>query len=83
MDDIYTFGQKPYIPANPLETSIVRIVQNICLFLLTGVKCTILGGFIILKSIIFLFVPVPSKNIQNKVALVQLSYLALDLEQND
>lgn len=83
MDDIYTFGQTPYIPADPLDPTIARFVQNICILLITGVKCTIIGGFILLKSIVFLFVPVPSKSIQNKVALVQLSYLTLDLEQNE
>lgn len=71
MDDIYTFGQKPYIPADPTDESITRFVQNIGILLFTAVKCTILGGFILLKSIVFLFVPVPSKNIQNKIALVQ------------
>lgn len=70
MDDIYTFGQKPYIPADPLQRSVLRSGKNVLLFLLTSVKCSVFGIFILLKSIVFLFIPLPTKDIQNQVALV-------------
>lgn len=70
MDDLYSFGKKKYIPADPIQRSATRTVKNVLFVLYLSVKCTVLGIFVIIKSIIFLVIPRFSKNIQNQVALV-------------
>lgn len=75
MDDIYTFGMKHYVPAAPVERSIIRTLKNILFVLATSVKCTVFGVFLLIKSFVLLFVPLPTKNIQNQVALVRTERL--------
>lgn len=72
MEDIYTFGQKRYEPAVPLELSIITTVQDTFLVLATIIKCSVIGVWILVKSFAFIFIPMPSKNIQNQVAMVSM-----------
>lgn len=73
MDDLYSFGKAKYIPADPLQRSVFPIIKNVLLVLFSTVKCTFFGIFIILKSLLFSFIPRFPKNIQNQVALVRCS----------
>lgn len=70
MDDLYSFGRSKYNPADPIQRSIFRYLKNVSLVLYTFVKCTFFGIFIILKSLLFVFIPRSWKDIQNQVALV-------------
>lgn len=79
MEDIYTFGKKRYEPAVPLEASIISIVQNAVIVLATIVKCSVIGVWILVKSFVLMFIPRPSKNIQNQVAMVRVSYVAKEV----
>lgn len=71
MEDLYSFGKKKYIPANPIQRSLLRFVKNVAIVAVTAVKCAFLGILIIFKSILFLIVPRFSKDIQYHVALVR------------
>ncbi|XP_055322844.1 17-beta-hydroxysteroid dehydrogenase 13-like [Sitodiplosis mosellana] len=70
MDDLYSFGKYRYIPAEPLKRSIFRTAKNLLLVLFATVKCTVLGVFILIKSLILFIIPRFSKDIQNQVALI-------------
>ncbi|XP_031626039.1 17-beta-hydroxysteroid dehydrogenase 13-like [Contarinia nasturtii] len=70
MDDLYSFGKTKYIPADPINRSIFRIVKNVLLVFFAALKCTVLGVFIIIKAIILFVIPKFAKDIQNQVALV-------------
>lgn len=74
MDDLYSFGNIRYIPADPIKRSIFRTVKNVLHVLFAVVKCTVLGIFIIIKAIVLLVIPSSSKDIQNQVALVRTCY---------
>lgn len=71
MDDLYSFGKEKYIPADPIQRSILLFVKNLVFVVVAAVKCTFLGIFIIFKSILFIIVPRFSKDIQYQVALVR------------
>lgn len=71
MEDLYSFGEEKYIPADPIQRSILRFVKNVAIVVVTAVKCTVLGIFIIFKSLLFLIIPRFSKDIQYHVALVR------------
>lgn len=71
MDDLYSFGKEKYIPADPVQRSVIRLVTNIALVAVAAAKCTFLGIFIIFKSLLFLVIPRSSKDIQHQVALVR------------
>lgn len=74
MDDLYSFGKKKYVPADPLQRSPIKFVKNVLLVLYATVKCTVLGVFIIIKSILLFIIPRFDKDIQNQVALVRTVY---------
>lgn len=71
MDDLYSFGRSKYNPADPIQRSIFQYLKNVSLVLYAFVKCTFFGIFIILKSLLFVFIPRFPKDIQNQVALVR------------
>lgn len=75
MDDLYSFGASKYIPAEPLQQSVFGVLKNVAIVLFATAKCTFLGIFIILKSLLFVFIPRFSKDIQNQVALVRYSII--------
>lgn len=53
-----------------LERKLLLRFQKYTEILLTIIKCTVFGAWIILKSIISTILPTPTKDIQNQVALV-------------
>lgn len=71
MEDIYTFGEKRYEPAVPLEISIVNKVRNAFIVLATIIKCSVVGVWILAKSFVLMLIPTPSKSIRNQVAMVR------------
>lgn len=71
MDDLYSFGKKTYIPADPIQRSALKFVKNVLLVLYASVKCTVLGVFITIKSLLLFVIPHFDKDIQNQVALVR------------
>lgn len=71
MDDIYLFGRKKYVPAEPVDKSVLRTLKNIFFVLISSVKCAVIGIFIIFKSLLFMVIPSTTKDIQNSVALVR------------
>lgn len=71
MEDIYTFGKKRYEPAKPLEVSFTSTVQDVATVLAAIVKCSVIGLWILVKSLVFTFLPTPAKDIQNQVAMVR------------
>lgn len=75
MDDLYSFGKRKYIPADPINRSILRFVKNVLFVFLTTVKCTVFGVFILIKSLIFMVIPELDKDIQNQVALVRFWFV--------
>lgn len=83
MEDLYSFGKTKYIPADPLQRSVFSFVKNVVIVLFATVKCTVLGIFIIAKSLLLLFVPSFPKDIQNQVALVRNLTVLYDCFANE
>lgn len=71
MDDLYSFGKKAYVPADPIQRSAIKLVKNVLIVLYATVKCTVLGVFVLIKSLLLIIVPRFDKDIQNQVALVR------------
>lgn len=70
MEDIYTFSRRKYEAAQFPEPSLLKTTENLAKTVLAILRLTILGSFILIKSLVFLFLPTPCKSIQDQVALV-------------
>lgn len=77
MENLYTFGRETYIPADELQRTYLHFVKNILIIVVTAVKCTVLGTFITIVSLLQFILPCRSKDIKNQVALVRYSNGAL------
>lgn len=79
MDNLYTFGKEKYVEADELKRSDLRTIINIIKLVATAVKCTILGIFIIIKSLVWSNLPFTAKDIQYQVALVRYSVFSISI----
>lgn len=77
MENLHTFTK--YISGDELQRSNFGIIKNIIILVATAVKCTILGIYITIKSILRYILPFSSKDIQYQVALVRFSELSFNL----
>lgn len=71
MENLYTFGKEKYIPADELHRTYFQTIKNITTLVLTAVKCTILGIFVTIKSLLQSILPFRPKDVRDQVALVR------------
>lgn len=74
MDDIYTYAQREYLPAEPMPLPKVTVLRNAAIIIETILKALVFGAFIILKRLVYMFIPDAEKNIQDKVAVVSVKH---------
>lgn len=70
-DELHTFGKEKYVAAVKIQRSYSLTIKNILILVTTVVKCTILGIFITIKSLLRINSPGSKKDIRNQVALVR------------
>lgn len=72
MEDIYTFERKEYRLAQSKPWTKTIALRYIAKMLEIAVKSIFFGILIVIKSIFYTFIPVKTKDIQFKVALVSV-----------
>lgn len=71
LDDLHTFCKEKYVAADGIQRSYCLTIKNIVILATAAVKCTILGIFITIKSLLRSSSLGSKKDIRNQVALVR------------